>query len=449
MKGPRSARGAAFFMTRANREYPWKSLAAGLLLSLGLTLLFRSSFLDIRLSQWAYGLILHQPWGLGQAQPWKALYQYGPALAMLPGFFALGILIAGFFKPSLAVWRGPSLYLVLCLGLGPGLLVNGLGKGLMGRPRPEDVDLFGGAWQYQYPFTLGIPGRGKSFLSGHASAGYFLMAGFFILPKAWRILSLAGGIIMGLGLAFARLLQGGHFASDGLLCGSLLFTLFALLSPIAYKPWNRLPGRAQRGSVLVVAGGIIALLSLLGLAVPVYEEQNHLWLAEGHLRQAGKTVERIHALPQRSTNFLLQADKGDIEVTFDPSLEGPVVEAVAQGFGVPGSKWIMKDVSSYMQSQYYGLLLQKKGFFMHGKARFQVRLPAPQKGLFSYTLTTREGQIRLSTRGCHNPLQLEGSAIPGLATPKDWMREGTGFLMRPGWDATLVLNLEGTSLILE
>ena len=129
-------------------------------IGLGLTLLVTAVFwifpLDLRLESLAYSPgAVH--WPYNDRQPWAWLYHFGtlPGLALVVAA-ALGWGLS-YGSPKRAHWRYPCLYLVVLLALGPGFLINIVGKGLMGRPRPDETLAFGGTWDYLRP--LGLPGR--------------------------------------------------------------------------------------------------------------------------------------------------------------------------------------------------------------------------------------------------------------------------------------------------
>lgn len=108
--------------------------------------------------------------------------------------------------------RRYAVFLVVALALGPGLLVNGIVKEHSGRARPRQVTEFGGHHTYTPPFRLAHQcANNCSFVSGHASAGFFLIAFYWIFRRrAWLAAGIALGALAGLG----RMAQGGHFLSD-------------------------------------------------------------------------------------------------------------------------------------------------------------------------------------------------------------------------------------------
>jgi len=199
------------------------------------TAFFRLSRADVAISQWFYGGGSGYGWPLLGAEPWRSIYRYGvvPAWALAVGGLAVALLSFGVWR--LKRWRRAGLFLFLLLLLGPGLLVNALFKPHWMRPRPSQTAAFGGVEQFEPVWDVGQSTQSRSFPSGHASMGFYLMAPAFLVYRRRRRLAvaffaagLAGGMVMGL----TRIVQGGHFASDVLwsagcvyLTGLLLYVL--------------------------------------------------------------------------------------------------------------------------------------------------------------------------------------------------------------------------------
>lgn len=106
-------------------------------------------------------------------------------------------------------------FLIAALALGPGLLVDVLLKDYWGRARPAKVEVFGGASTFTPALVPSDQCEGNcSFVSGHASAGFYLVSlGFLggaLARRRWTMIGLVVGTVFGLG----RVTQGGHFLSD-------------------------------------------------------------------------------------------------------------------------------------------------------------------------------------------------------------------------------------------
>jgi lipid A 4'-phosphatase len=106
-------------------------------------------------------------------------------------------------------------YLVLVLALGPGLVIDVVLKDYWGRARPAKITTFGGHANFSAALLPSDQCRNNcSFVSGHASAGFFFVSLGFLGGRAarlrWTLIGLTLGGIAGLG----RVSQGGHFLSD-------------------------------------------------------------------------------------------------------------------------------------------------------------------------------------------------------------------------------------------
>jgi lipid A 4'-phosphatase len=126
---------------------------------------------------------------------------------------------------------------LVVVALGVGVLVhNGL-KDSWGRPRPADVQVFGGTKIYQAPLQHSEQcERNCSFVSGHAAAGFALIGlGLFGSRRTrwrwWAIGAVAGSVI-----GLARIVQGRHFFGDIVFCMLALWLVCVLLRAI----WLRL-----------------------------------------------------------------------------------------------------------------------------------------------------------------------------------------------------------------
>jgi len=195
-----------------------------------LDLIIAGLFYDRSSKSWTYEL----------AQPWLTIYRQGT----LPSFF-LGIggaIVAVFGRWVLprAAWRQSKairragLFLALMLVVGPGLIVNVGFKDLWGRPRPIQCTVFDGEKEF-LPVGTWAPERSRnsSFPSGHAAVAFYLMAPGFIAgqrrPKRTAAFFL-GGTAFGLGMGLTRVVQGGHFVTDVLWAGALVYLTGAVLS---------------------------------------------------------------------------------------------------------------------------------------------------------------------------------------------------------------------------
>ncbi|MEN9904973.1 MAG: hypothetical protein RLZZ555_1538 [Pseudomonadota bacterium] len=127
-------------------------------------------------------------------------------------------------QASLRRLARPAAALLVTLVLGLGVLVHGALKENWGRARPVQVTQFGGSASFTPPWQPAAQcQRNCSFVSGHAGTGFALIAlGALAAPRRrrhWLLLGWSAGLLLGA----LRITQGGHFLSDVLFCGLLLW----------------------------------------------------------------------------------------------------------------------------------------------------------------------------------------------------------------------------------
>jgi len=192
-----------------------------------------------------------QGWSAVESLPWSIVYTYAPFPGLVLAGGALFVFVAGFIEQILRPFRKQAVFLVLMLVLGPGLLVNMILKDNMGRARPTDIIEFSGNYQYSEPWQYGVSPKQKSFPSGHASIAFYMMAPWFIYRNRHKKLGL---IFLGFGLSFgalvgySRMVQGGHFLSDALWAGGMMYLCGVVLSWVldpALKPASQVLVRGR------------------------------------------------------------------------------------------------------------------------------------------------------------------------------------------------------------
>jgi len=133
-------------------------------------------------------------------------------------------------------YRPVVVYLLAVAVTGPMFLVNSVFKDQWGRARPSQVEQFGGNSQFT---RAAVPAdqcaKNCSFVSGHASVGFFFLALAFAWPRRRR-LWLATGAALGLGIGFIRILQGGHFLSDVVFSGIVVYLTARGLHALMFPP---------------------------------------------------------------------------------------------------------------------------------------------------------------------------------------------------------------------
>jgi lipid A 4'-phosphatase len=215
------ARRAAFFV-------------AGFLLSCGILVLFPQIDVAIAALFWRPG----DGFFLGQ---WPLLRAAHTATRILVFLLAGGAGLA-FFA---ALLRGAqrravaAAFLLLSLALGPGLLVNAVFKDHWGRARPAQIAQFGGDRRFSPAFVPSDQcARNCSFPAGDPAVGFCCVSLAFLLPAgARRRRGIGAALALGAALGVARIAQGGHFFSDVVASGFLVFaTSWALWQSTVVRP---------------------------------------------------------------------------------------------------------------------------------------------------------------------------------------------------------------------
>lgn len=114
------------------------------------------------------------------------------------------------------------LFLAATLAVGPGLLVNAFLKEYWGRPRPIEIEVFGGADAFMRAWVPGgTCASNCSFVSGEASSSFWMLAVALVVPRIWRVEAIVAALMWALIISVNRMIFGGHFLSDVMLAWSL------------------------------------------------------------------------------------------------------------------------------------------------------------------------------------------------------------------------------------
>ncbi len=159
-------------------------------------------------------------------------FRYGELIGFFTGSVALTIFIWSFFWRKLKRYRKGALHLVLTLVIGAGLVTNAILKEHWGRPRPKQITEFGGPLEYRPFWKPNFDSQRepqKSFPSGHVAMGFYYLS-FCLVARRYNSLilyriGLLFTLLFGLGEAFSRLAQGGHFFSDALFAFLLMWVI--------------------------------------------------------------------------------------------------------------------------------------------------------------------------------------------------------------------------------
>ena len=209
-----------------------KRLLIPLLLLIGCTILLEAVDADVRVAS-----LFYDPakggWFLGAENPWIFFYNHAHKPAYLVGAAAAVVFVTGWIYRGLARFRKESLFLLLFLAIGPGLVIDSGFKNHWGRPRPKEIVRFGGEATYRPAWKFGAGERNSSFPSGHASMGFYLLGPYFFLRRRHRstaFVFLGGGLAAGCLFGAARIIQGKHFLTDVIWSGGMIYLTGEILA---------------------------------------------------------------------------------------------------------------------------------------------------------------------------------------------------------------------------
>ena len=229
------------------------------------TALFYWSDADLQISGAFYDPVA-QKWVGNDSILVRLSYFYGPYLSGIIAFWALFNFLGSFVHPRFLLKRGLSLFILLCILVGPVVIVNGVFKETWRRPRPRDTLELGGHHPFQKVLIIKDRSfKGKSFPSGHASSGFVLVLLYFLLKKRRPGLASAAllfGLFWGTWLGFVRIVLGGHFASDVLWAFGLVWYSTLVLFYLWY-PWFLQKMESHRGFTPSFKRYLVGLLLLL------------------------------------------------------------------------------------------------------------------------------------------------------------------------------------------
>lgn len=154
------------------------------------------------------------------------IYEISPIPAFAVFAISLIVVLTSIWKKTWRRFNRIAICWLLVMALGPGLIVNAVFKDWYGRPRPKHVNEYGGKMEFCPVWIVGEPGEEKSFPCGHASIGFYFMAGYFCWWRRNRRAArrwLAGGLIAGTVIGLVRMSSGAHWFSDVVWAGVFIY----------------------------------------------------------------------------------------------------------------------------------------------------------------------------------------------------------------------------------
>ncbi len=328
-------------------------------------------------------------WILRDSILWGIFYHFGNLPALLLSLAAVFMLAYSYQKLGMIQYRKIALFLIMLMIIGPGLIVNVIFKDHWGRPRPREIVEFGGKSQYEKVLSIDKSSYGKSFPSGHAAMGFYLFAPFFVIRRKYPLLAtlfLVLGISMGSIMGFARIVQGGHFASDifwsgGLvyLTGAFIFYIMNLHHFLLYCPTEqKVPEKTQWMQVAVL---FLALLLVLAVVFATPYEKEKAFVGKAEYIDICRKAQIQMSIPEADVSL----HPGDwFNLNFD-----------AQGFAVPSSA-IKSQLWEFIKDTTYQAtyIQKKKGIFTKLSQKMYITLP--NNIPLEYWLTLEKGKLEMT-----------------------------------------------------
>lgn len=157
------------------------------------------------------------------------MYTWGLLPGQMTGIAAILVFMLSYYKKSFMHWRKFSLLIILTIGLGAGIITHAVFKDHWKRPRPRQIEQFGGTEPYRpfYEPNFFATGSFKSFPSGHCAMGFCFFAvaiqGRRTQNRPLLLIGITLALTLGISLSITRIAQGGHFFSDTFVAACLMW----------------------------------------------------------------------------------------------------------------------------------------------------------------------------------------------------------------------------------
>jgi lipid A 4'-phosphatase len=276
-----------------------------------------------QLDLWVSGLFYSTQHGFW-LRNWPPLALVYHAVPWVTGGIVLILAGAGgwLFLMQRPLWRldrKALLFIVLSTALGPGLVANTVLKDHWGRARPTQIEAFGGTRRFSpAPLPAAQCRQNCSFVSGHAALGFGVVAFAFLSPPGrTRRRAVAATLGFGALVGFVRIAQGGHFLSDVVWAGLIVFGLTAILYWAVVEKDALAAPAAFRLYRFAAQGG----------------RAGWSWLSRSEAARFSVAIGATATVVMVSIAFV------DRPIAFYLHAEGPGLHALSTIFSIPGEAW--------------------------------------------------------------------------------------------------------------
>jgi membrane-associated PAP2 superfamily phosphatase len=378
------------------RRYWLSELIVLVALSIVAIVLFAATGLDIETMRPFYHPDHEDPWSDKQQPLWSLFYRSAPWVTASLAVTGVALFVLGMVRERSRRLRWYGVFVLLCVILGPGLIINLVLKDHWGRPRPRQMVEFGGRYEYVQPFVpapFNTPR--KSFPCGHCSVGYLYAAGWWLWRRKhprWAAASLAGGLTLGTLLGIGRMAAGAHFLSDavwsaliayGVAHGLYYYVLRIPAREDARPTLYPLIAHSKRLKAVTVTAAVVIGLGIIGGGI----------LANPHDRDLAGGISLAN-LPAQPETVEVVADTLDVELHLVDDPQGTVTsEGFLHGFGLPTNdiKAVWEFEAGPVPVLRYRVTLE--GWFTDIDGTARIRIPV--NDLHRITVRLRHGDIRV------------------------------------------------------
>lgn len=367
------------------RFRPFSEILLPVFITAVLTVWVRLTNFDLEIERWIYR-IGGDSWALGEHPFWKGLYYAGTIPLAIIVLAATLLVALSWAKASLRPWRRVLIFIILSGVVGPGVVTNLILKESWGRARPRELIEFGGRSEFEPVLSFEPTSLGMSFPCGHATTGFFFLAGYFLLRRHCYGIALSvafGSLVLGGLMGVARMAQGAHFFSDviwaALVCWMVSLVLYYAMGLdrrlLREGGTRHMPWWAKTALSLMAVGVVGGVL----LATPYQERREY------HLLQTANT-------PGAAIALRLQMCVGEVEIL--PGEQFRILSE-SQGHGVPTSKIGHYFEEGFLEDGTISVIYAERlsGWFREIGAVLRVELPWDR--VQRLEMKTGDAQVRI------------------------------------------------------
>lgn len=333
-------------------------------------------------------------WPIANEPLWSLFYRATPWITGSLAIAGVVMIVIGLVRENSKQLRLYGLFILMCVILGPGLIINAVFKDHWGRPRPRQIIEFNGKFDYVRPL---VPSRagGKSFPCGDASVGFLMSSGWWLWRRRYpkrALASLVAGLIFGTLLGIGRIAAGAHFLSDVLWSALLVFGV----AHVVYYYMLRIPAREDAREIMYpmiennprLKTVVIAASCLLGLGIitgGIFANPSNKDLS------ASVSYDGYPAVPEK-VEVIVDTLDVDIELVAGPDKEIECRGSI-HGFGLPTNE--IKSTWEFQAQPMPTLRYQvvEKGIFTDIEGVAHLRIPA--QNLRSIVVRVKRGDISI------------------------------------------------------